>query len=89
MIDPSMSKEIVETLSEKLRLYYVFPDIAEEICKRLQKHLEDGEYDSITGEERLASTLTAHLQEVNHDRHLNVFWLPEPLPEQEGPLNAS
>ena len=40
-IDTTTQTEIVPTLSEKLRAYYVFPGVAEEICERLQKHLED------------------------------------------------
>ena len=69
-----------------MRAYYVFPDIAEQICIRLEKHLQGGEYTAITEGELLASTLTAHLQEVNQDKHLRVRWYSEPLPESEGAM---
>ena len=78
--------EIIQSLSEKLRAYYVFPDIAELICTRLQKHLEAGDYSAITDGELLALALTMHLQEENQDEHLWVRWHPESLPDDEGPL---
>jgi hypothetical protein len=78
--------EIVQSLSEKIKTYYVFPDIAEEICSCLQKHLDDGDYADITEGEFLALALTLHLQEVNQDEHLWVRWHPQPLPDHEGPL---
>jgi hypothetical protein len=78
--------EIVQSLSEKLKAYYVFPEVAEQICTCLQKHREDGEYSDITDGELFAMTLTMHMQEVNHDEHLWVRWHPEALPEEESGL---
>lgn len=69
-----------------MKAYYIFPDIAEQICKRLQKHLEDGEYTDINEGEYFALALTEHLQEVNQDAHLWVRWYPEPLPDHEGSM---
>jgi hypothetical protein len=85
-IDTTTHTEIVKTLSEKLKAHYVFPDIAEQINERLQKHLEDGDYADFTEGEFFALALTEHLQSVNHDEHLWVRWHPEPLPEHEGSL---
>jgi hypothetical protein len=86
VIDTAAQAEIVRSISEKLKAYYVFPEIAEQICISLQKHLQAGDYTAITGGELLASNLTAHLQEVNQDKHLRVRWVPEPLPDHAGPL---
>ncbi|MCP4361507.1 MAG: hypothetical protein GY796_26140 [Chloroflexi bacterium] len=85
-IDATDHAEIIQKLSEKLRAYYVFPDVAEQICERLQKHLEDGEYADIDEGEFFALTLTEHLQSVNQDDHLGVRWYPEPLPDDEGSM---
>ena len=63
--------------------------MAEQICIRLQKHLEDGEYTDITEGEFLAFALTTHMQEVNQDEHLWVRWYAEPLPDHEGPLRQN
>jgi retinol-binding protein 3 len=89
LIDLDTVTEIVHHLMEKLRAYYVFPDVAEEICTRLQKYLADGEYEGARMGEYLALALTIHLQEVNHDEHLWVRWHPETLPENEGPLRQN
>jgi C-terminal processing protease CtpA/Prc len=78
--------EIVHNLTDKLNTYYVFPDIAEKICARLQKSLEAGDFkDSIDGE-TLALKLTTHIQAVNQDKHLLVRWHPELLPDQDGAM---
>ncbi len=76
VIDAITRTDIVQNLSEKLKAYYVFPDIAEQISARLQKRLEDGEYSNITEGELLAKVLTEHIQEVNQDKHLRVWTKP-------------
>ena len=86
VIDATTPAELVQRLCEKLRANYVFPDVAEQICARLQKHLDDGDYEGITEGEFLAYALTHHMQEVNGDEHLWVRWHPQPLPDQEGQL---
>jgi len=86
LIDTTTHTEIVQCLSEKLKAYYVFPDVAEQICKSLQKHLGCGDYTDIMDGEFFASALTVHIQEVSQDKHLIVRWYSEPLPDHEGPL---
>lgn len=88
-IDKTAHIEVVKSLSEKLKTYYVFPNIAEEICIRLQKHLDEGDYSEIADGDLLANILTLHIQEVNQDKHLIVRWYPEPLPDQEGPMHQN
>ena len=85
-IDSATHAELVQSLSELLRANYIFPDIAEEICTRLQEHLDGGAYDGITEGDFLAYALTHHMQEMNRDEHLWVRWHPEPLPDYEGQL---
>ena len=86
VIDATTRAEIVQSLSEKLKATYVFPDIAEQIGICLQKHMKDGEYNDITEGELLAAILATHIQEINHDKHLLVRYYPEELPDQEGAL---
>ncbi|MEW5868379.1 MAG: S41 family peptidase [Chloroflexota bacterium] len=86
VIDSSTLAEIVQNLSTKLRAYYVFPEVAEQICARLQEGLAQGAFAEFTDGESLALALTLRLQEVNQDRHLGVEYHPQPLPEQEGAL---
>lgn len=81
--------EVIRSLSEKLRAYYIFPDVAEKICNDLQKHLDDGDYNGMDEGEFFAYALTAHMQEVCHDEHVWVKWHSEPLPDGEEVLRLS
>lgn len=81
--------EVIRSLSEKLRAYYIFPDVAEKICIGLQKHLDDGDYNGMDEGEFFAYALTAHMQEVCHDEHVWVKWHSEPLPDGEEVLRLS
>jgi hypothetical protein len=89
VIDKNTHTAVVQSLVEQLKAYYVFPDIAEQISTRLQKYLDDGAYADITDGELFSGTLTGHLQEVNQDKHLRVFWFPTPRPELEGPMHEN
>jgi hypothetical protein len=85
-IDATTQVEIIRTLLEKLRSFYVYPEIAEKICENLEKHLEAGDYADLNEGEFFAYALTVHLQEINHDEHLWVRWYPDPLPDKEEAL---
>ena len=86
VIDKATQAEIIANLSQKLKANYLYPEVAGQIAQRLQEHLENGEYASITDGAQLAEILTRHIQEVNQDRHLKVRWYAEPLPDQEGTM---
>lgn len=85
-IDPTTLAEIIQALSQKLRQNYIHPEIAEQVCVKLEKHLGKGDYTGIDEGEFLALALTEHMQSVSHDEHLWVHWYPDPLPEHEGSL---
>ena len=89
IIDAVTQKEIINRLSEKLRACYVFPDVAEHICDRLQAYLHAGEYADLTEGNLFALALTMHLQEVSHDEHLWVKWHAEALPDNDGQLRLN
>jgi hypothetical protein len=86
ILNTTSQTEIVGNLSELLKAYYIFPDIADKICARLQKSLKAGEFKENIDGETLALALTIHIQAVNQDKHLQVQWHPEPLPDQEGAM---
>jgi len=81
--------ELINQLFEKLRTYYIFPDVAESICTNLQRHAAAGEYDDITEGEFLAYALTTHMQEINNDEHLWVRWHGEALPDETEVLRSN
>jgi hypothetical protein len=45
--------------------------------------MSHGDYDGLTTGAALRDALTAHLQEVNHDKHLRVFFSAAPFPVRE------
>jgi len=89
VLDATICTEIINLLSEKLKGYYVYPDIADQICTCLDQHLINGDYADISEGDLFALALTMHLQEVNHDEHLWVRWHQEPLPDDDEPLRCN
>ncbi len=89
MTETALHIEVIRSLSEKLRAYYIFPDVAEKICICLQKHIDDGDYNDIEEGEFFAYALTTHMQEICHDEHGWVKWHSEPLPDGEDALRLS
>lgn len=80
-LDATIRSTIVETLAEKLNDNYVFPDVGKEMGDDILERLEKGEFDNINVASTFAYTLTSHLREISHDKHLEVFFSYEPLPE--------
>ncbi len=83
MTDTENHIKVIRLLSEKLRAYYIFPDVAEKICAGLQKHLDSGDYNDIAEGEFFAYALTTHMQEICQDEHLWVKWHLKSLPDEE------
>lgn len=67
---------LVKQTAELLREIYVFPDVAEEMADRIeQKNFEGGykDYDKLFD---LSQQLTLDLQDISHDKHLNLIAAP-------------
>src|SRR5262249_40804609 len=58
--------------------------VAAQMELAIKARMQRGEYDRITSSAALAQTLTAHLHEVNNDRHLKVHYRSEPIPIRTG-----
>lgn len=85
-VDPRIQTKIVQSLAEKLRASYIFPDRAEQICAYLQQQLAEGKYAEINDGKLFTLALTMDMQEVSQDEHLWIKWHTEPLPAGDGPL---
>jgi C-terminal processing protease CtpA/Prc len=88
-IDFATQLEIINKLSEKLRTCYIFPEVAEQICTRLQWYLHNGDYSTLTEADLFALALTMHMQGVSQDEHLWIKWHGETLPEDDGQLRLN
>jgi hypothetical protein len=76
---------IIDGALKKLAESYVYPEKAREMEKAVRARLDKKEYDGITSARLLSETLTDHLQEVSHDKHLRVIYSHDPLPRPRPP----
>jgi len=87
-IDATMRSQVIEGVLEKINAYYVFPEVAEAMSKAIRRRLGGKEYDHITSAAVLCETLSEHLREISHDKHLGVSYSHEPQPmadDETGP----
>jgi hypothetical protein len=83
-IDAETPARIVDAIAKALNDSYVYPALAKEMEQAIRQHLAHGDDNAITTGPALASALTHQLQEVSHDRHVRVEWLPQIPPEGNG-----
>lgn len=88
-IDAKTRTAVIEGAIKVLNENYIFPETAKKMEQAVRERLKRKEYDKITSAENLAGTLTTHFQEVSRDKHLNVRYSFERLPDfsnsQQGP----
>jgi hypothetical protein len=82
-IDAATRSAVVEGALKNLNDFYVFPETAKKMEQAIRERAQKKEYDQITSAKTLADTLTAHLQEVSHDKHLRVRYSFEAMPERK------
>ena len=91
VVDRAMQVEVIDTLVAKLNGHYVFPDKAKKIETVLRQRQQDGKYDGMTNGEQLAQQLSADIEGVAHDLHMDVVFSPRLVPHDDavGPPPAS
>ena len=89
-LDAALRKKVIDGVETNLKEYYIEPALAQQMADALKAHAAKGDYDAISDGDTFASRLTKDLQEVSHDKHLNVNFSPfkmpprtEPTPEEE------
>ena len=87
-LDAATRKQIIDGAVEHMRRAYIFADVAEKMAGSVTARAEKGEYDTVTSPREFAETLTRHLQEVSHDKHLRIIYDPNGLPQRPGPPTA-
>ena len=83
-LQASHRAELIREVSENLREVYVFEDVALEMIELINDKLERGEYDQFDTVAALTDQLTADLQSISHDLHLNVRAAKPPTRNAEG-----
>jgi hypothetical protein len=82
-IDAATRDRVIDGAIAKLNESYVFPETAKKMEEALRARQKKGDYDSVNDGEGFATMLTNHLQEVSHDKHLRVNFVPRVLPKGE------
>lgn len=81
-IDPGTRTRVIDGVLKQLNDGYVFPQIAKKMEDTVRARVANHEYDDITSARKLAQTLTSHLRQVSHDRHIRVEYSLETLPPE-------
>src|SRR5436190_20190326 len=71
-IDSATRNTVIESTLKKLNDLYVFPETAKKMEDAIRSRQKAGDYEKIDSAREFARSLTAHLQEVSHDKHLRV-----------------
>jgi C-terminal processing protease CtpA/Prc len=71
--------QIIESTIKQFNDLYVFPEVAKEMEKAVRRRMQNKEYDNITSAEAFAKKLTADLQAVSRDKHVEVRYSDKPL----------
>jgi hypothetical protein len=87
-MDATTRTAVIDGAIDHMRRAYIFADVAERMAEALRARAAKNEYDAITAPQAFAETLTNHLQEVSHDRHLRIVYNAEGLPQRQGQPTA-
>jgi retinol-binding protein 3 len=83
-IDAETPARIVDAIDKTLNAHYVYPALAKKMAQALHEHLEHGDDQAIATGPELAFVLTQQLEDVSHDRHLDVDWQARAAPPESG-----
>lgn len=72
-LSATVKREAIEAASKMLIDEYVFPDVGAKAASMLKNNLAAGKYDSAATAIAFAAQVTQDLQDLSHDKHLNVF----------------
>jgi len=78
-LTPETISETIAGIQKAIRENYVFPEQAEDLCRSLEVHHANNDYDKITDPRAFCEHLTKHLRSVVNDKHFQVM-LPGDMP---------
>lgn len=80
-LTPAMRREVVDNMAAALTRQYVYPDKAQAMAVQLRSYLAQGRFDGVTSADKLAAMLTQQLQAMSQDKHLEVRYFEQPIPQ--------
>jgi hypothetical protein len=82
-IDAATRARVIDGAVANLNEFYVFPETAKKMEEALRARQKKGAYDDVDDADVFARRLTEDLQEISHDKHLRVNFVPMALPKGE------
>jgi len=78
----------VETVCARLKKFFVLPDVAARMETHIREKLAAGAFDKTADAKDFADCLTRELRSISHDKHLGLFFGPDPdlRPKQDAVL---
>lgn len=78
-LDAAERSRVVQAVVADVTQYYIDAGVARQMADRLLAHQKAGDYDTVSDGSAFADLLTAHLQDVSHDRRVFVeyIWSPK------------
>jgi hypothetical protein len=73
-IDGKRAENIIDSISNLLNEYYVFPDVAKKIEVQLKAECSKGNFNNIKSDEELAEKINLEMKSIANDLHLR-FWV--------------
>jgi hypothetical protein len=78
-LTPETLKRTIAGIQKAIKENYVFPEQTEDLCRTLETHHANNDYDQITDPRIFCEQLTQHLRNVVNDKHIQVM-LPKDIP---------
>jgi len=79
-LTPETIKKTITGIQKAIKENYVFPEQTEDLCRTLETHHANNDYDKITDPRVFCEQLTQHLRSVVNDKHIQVM-LPRDMPD--------
>jgi predicted secreted Zn-dependent protease len=81
-LDASERHRVIVGAIVTLKEHYVYPDVAQKMASALLAREKNGEDDKVTEGRAFAALLTRQMREVSPDKHLELVYSQDPLPQQ-------
>src|SRR5260370_29840033 len=82
-IDEAVRRSVIECLVSKIEAGYVIPEAAQAAIRHLRTAQASGDYDECGTGTSFAERLTSDLRSATRDRHIAVYFDPEPAGPKE------
>jgi hypothetical protein len=86
-INDENQKEVILSLIEEIKNYYIFAEIGEKLYKTIYQKFNNNEYNHIKKASILCEVLNKQLLQISNDKHLRISFSSEKQPILKDPMN--